>query len=84
MVINYLLNDNQLIFLAYYAKCPLLVPPDFLNQKCEIEESITNSVNGAYHFMIYYPKYHCKLNYIRHFWYKTKKLTRDYLANASY
>ena len=40
---------------------------DFLNQKYEIKESITNSVNGEYHLVMYYPKYHCELNYIKHF-----------------
>ena len=50
--------------------------PDFLNQKCEIEESIINSVNRKYYLVVYYPKYHCKLNYIEHFWYSAKKWAR--------
>lgn len=37
---------------------------DFFNQKYEINKFIINSINNAYYFMIYYPKYHCELNYI--------------------
>ena len=44
------------------------VQPDFLQQKCEIEEKIIASPNGAYHKVIYYPKFHCELNHIEHFW----------------
>lgn len=40
---------------------------DFLNQKCEIEKFIINSVNSAYHFIILYLKYQFELNYIEHF-----------------
>lgn len=44
------------------------VQPDFLQQKCEIEEKITASPNGAYPKIIYYPKFHCELNHIEYFW----------------
>ena len=40
---------------------------DFLNQKCEIEKSITNSINGKYHLVMYYSKYHYEFNHIEHF-----------------
>ncbi len=51
------------------------VPPDFLHQKCEIEEKITTSPNDAYHKVIFYPKFYCKLNHIDHFWYNGKNDT---------
>ena len=66
--------------------CRLLsVQPDFSLQKYEIEESISNSFYGQYHFVLYYPKYHCKLNYIEHFWYSVKQDSRfecKYSLNA--
>ena len=51
----------------------LLVQPDFSSQKCEIEKLISNSLYGWYHLVLYYLKYHCKLNYIEHFWYSAKQ-----------
>ena len=51
------------------------VQPDFLKQKCEIEEKITTSPNIAYHKVIYYPKFHCELNHMEHFWCNGKKYT---------
>lgn len=29
--------------------------------------------NRKYHIVMYYLKYYCKFNYIKHFWYSTKK-----------
>lgn len=46
-------------------------------QKCEIEESITQSTNGKHHIVLYYPKYHCKLNHIEHFWCSAKQWARE-------
>jgi hypothetical protein len=51
--------------------------PDFLNQKSIIEEIIT----AAGHKVIYYPKFHCELNFIERFWGATKRFTR---ANCDY
>lgn len=54
--------------------CRLLsVQPDFSSQKCEIEESINNSSHGRHHLVYYYPKYHCELNHIEHFWCSAKQ-----------
>ncbi len=50
---------------------------DFLNQKCEIEESITNLINEKYHLVMYYPKYDCEFNHIKHFWGSAKKWARE-------
>ena len=55
----------------------LSVQPDFKEQKCEIEESITNAANGKHHIVMYYPKYHCELNHIEHFWCSAKKWARE-------
>ena len=63
--------------LAYCAKRFLSIQPDFQAQKYEIEESITSSANGKHHIVIYYPKYHCKLNHIEHFWCSVKKWVRE-------
>lgn len=60
------------------------VQPDFLEQKCEIEEKITAFFNGFYHQVVYYPKFHCELNHIEHFWSNSKDYARlecDYTLN---
>lgn len=46
---------------------------DFISQKYEIKESITNLANRKHYLVKYYPKYHCKLNHIEHFWDSAKK-----------
>jgi hypothetical protein len=38
--------------------------PDFLMQKGRVEEVIV----AAGHKVIFYPKFHCELNYIENFW----------------
>ena len=83
---NYLLNALLMVIsfwiINYYILINLLdccarrllsVQPDFVSQKCEIEESITKSTNGKHHLVIYYPKYYYEFNHIKHFWYNTKK-----------
>lgn len=59
--------------LACCARCLLFAQPDFKAQKCDIKESITQSVNEKHHLVMYYPKYYCELNYIEHFWCSAKK-----------
>ncbi|PCH44718.1 hypothetical protein WOLCODRAFT_78196, partial [Wolfiporia cocos MD-104 SS10] len=46
--------------------CPrlLFTQPDFVNQKSELEEYIMSQG----HLCDYYPKYHCKLNFIEQYW----------------
>lgn len=51
----------------------LSIQPDFHEQKCKIEESITNAANRKHHIVMYYLKYYCELNYIEHFWFSAKK-----------
>ena len=42
----------------------LFTQPDFVNQKSHLEELITS--RG--HICDFYPKYHCKLNFIEQYW----------------
>lgn len=65
-----------LIDLGCCAKQLLSVQPDFQAQKCEIEESIHNSLQGKYHMVHYYPKFYYKLNHIEHFWCSAKQHAR--------
>ena len=61
------------------------VQPNFLQQKCKIEEKIKASPNGAYHKVIYYLKFHCELNHIEHFWCNSKDYARiecDYILDG--
>jgi hypothetical protein len=47
--------------------------PDFANQKCSLQEVI--ETHG--HKIIFYPKFHCELNYIEMYWGAVKKYTRN-------
>lgn len=51
--------------------------PDFLEQKSRLEEIII----ARGHKVIFYPKFHCELNYIENFWGAAKRYTR---ANCNY
>src|SRR5579862_4671019 len=44
--------------------------PDFANQKGLLEEIVV----GAGHFIVFYPKFHCELNYIEQFWGSNKDI----------
>jgi len=46
---------------------------DFISQKSQLQEEIEK--RG--HKCIFYPKYHCELNYIEMYWGAAKKYTRD-------
>jgi hypothetical protein len=58
------------------AKRLLSIQDDFSKQKCAIEEAIKNSPNGRHHKVMYYPKYHCELNHIEHYWCNCKHHAR--------
>jgi len=47
--------------------------PDFLSQKSALEEVILE----AGHKCIFYPKFHCELNYIERYWGAAKRYTRE-------
>jgi hypothetical protein len=58
------------------AKRLLSIQDDFSKQKCAIEEAIKNPPNGRHHKVMYYPNYHCELNYIEHYWCNCKHHAR--------
>ena len=47
--------------------------PDFQAQKGQLQEE----VEAAGHSVIFYPKFHCKLNFIERFWCAAKYYTRE-------
>jgi hypothetical protein len=47
---------------------------DFKNQKCRLQEVI--EAHG--HKVIFYPKFHCELNYIEMYWGAAKRYTRQH------
>jgi hypothetical protein len=47
----------------------LSAQPDFLSQKCHQQEVI----EAAGHMCIFYPKFHCELNYIESYWAEAKR-----------
>lgn len=51
--------------------------PDFLQEKSMLE----NIIIAAGHEVIFYPKFHCELNYIEYYWGAVKRYTR---ANCQY
>lgn len=48
--------------------------PDFKNEISLLESVIT----AAGHEVIFYPKFHCELNYIEYYWAAVKRYTRDH------
>ena len=52
----------------------LSVQPDFQQQKSKIEIAI----EARGHKCIFYPKYHCELNFIEMYWGAAKKYTREH------
>lgn len=65
------------MLLACCSCCILSSQPDFRAQQCAIEEQIKGSLNEKHHHIIYYPKFHCKLNHIEHFWCASKAYARN-------
>ena len=58
---------------ACCARALLAAQPDFRNQKSQIEQAILD----AGHDVIFYPAFHCELNFIEYFWGAAKRYTRD-------
>ncbi|GES96660.1 hypothetical protein RCL_jg14675.t1 [Rhizophagus clarus] len=56
-----------------YARQVISLEPDFLAQKGAIEELIEN----AGHKCIFFPKFHCELNFIERYWDAAKRYSRE-------
>jgi transposase len=54
------------------ARAILSSQPDFAAQKSRLEDVIEK----AGHLVLFYPKFHCELNWIEHYWGETKRYTR--------
>jgi transposase len=52
----------------------LELQPDFREQKGMVEEEVTR----CGHLVMFYPKFHCELNWIEYFWGDGKRRTRLY------
>lgn len=55
--------------------------PDFFVQKGEIKEVITDFsiyANCLHNIVLLYLKFHCKFNYIKHFWCYSKGYARHF------
>jgi len=52
----------------------LSMQPDFQAQRCEVEEVIKS--HGQHNLVMFYPKFHCELNHIEHFWCFAKGFAR--------
>jgi hypothetical protein len=61
------------------AHCLLFNQPDFASQKSMVEEL----VESRGHLVIFYPKYHCKLNFIEMVWGHAKYNYRMYTTPSS-
>ena len=59
------------------ARALLASQPDFKAQKGELQEAI----EAAGHLVLFYPPFHCELNFIEYFWGAAKRYTR---ANCEY
>lgn len=55
------------------AECLLANQPDFKSQKSMLVEEIERRGHKA----VFYPKYHCELNFIEYFWGAAKRYARD-------
>lgn len=55
------------------ATCLLAFQPDFLNQKSRLVEEIEKRGHKA----VFYPKFHCELNFIEYFWGAAKRYARE-------
>lgn len=65
------------MILGCCARRLLSLQPDFMAQKCEIEERIQGTLEAPTgHRVMYYPKFHCELNHIEFFWCDCKSYTR--------
>ncbi|RPB02022.1 hypothetical protein L873DRAFT_573278 [Choiromyces venosus 120613-1] len=61
------------IIIACCARRILSLQYDFLNQKGKLQEMI----EATGHTVLFYPKFHCELNWIEYYWGQVKRYTRD-------
>ena len=54
------------------ARALLSSQPDFQAQKCQLQETL----EAAGHQVVFYPGFHCELNFIEYFWGRAKLYTR--------
>ena len=55
------------------ARALLAMQPDFQSQKSQVEQAILH----AGHEVIFYPAFHCEINFIEYFWGAAKCYTRE-------
>ena len=70
-------EKNKVIDLTRIDCCArkiMSLQPDFLVQKSELETIIEE----AEHKCIFYPKFHCELNFIEMYWGAAKRYTREH------
>jgi len=67
-------NDEEEGFHNCCARTIMSQQPDFLAQKSMVEEMI----EARGHKVIFYPKFHCELNYIEMYWGAAKRYTREH------
>ncbi|KAG0633878.1 hypothetical protein HOY80DRAFT_1062201 [Tuber brumale] len=70
---NWTLNPKCLRGGTCCARALLALQPDFKAQKGEIEEAIER----AGHLVLFYPAFHCEINFIEYFWEAAKQYTRQ-------
>lgn len=58
------------------ARQVLAQQPDFIAQKGRVQEM----GEGKGHLILFYPKFHCKLNWIEYFWARVKVYTRTHCS----
>ena len=63
------ITQNDLTRIKCYAWHIISLQPDFLAQKCALQEL----VEEADHVCIFYPKFHCELNFIEWYWGAAKR-----------
>jgi len=63
------ITRNNLTRIKCYARRIISLQPDFFAQKCALQEL----VEEAGHVCIFYPKFHCELNFIERYWGAAKR-----------